>query len=332
MVLIVLIVLVTTIGIDYARGPHVLQTAMREPDAPVEVSAATQPVASSSPVTAAALPTPLVSAVATFGDISVSRDEAERLLRSVPPQTLEQLRSSRALLEQWLRARLAEKALVRQADAQGWRDRPEVRELTDAAIRQIVARTYLDSVAKVPVGYPSKAALETAYERAKANFAIPATYRLSQIFLAAPASDVQAVAAARKQAADIGKRANASGADFGALAKQYSQDANTADQGGDTGLVPLSQLLPEMRSVVAAMKPGEVSAPVQSTNGIHILKLTEMQPSRTALLAEVQGKLIEALRNQRRKQVAQAYLDDLLNAGTVSIDGASLNAVLERVR
>nr|WP_243433475.1 peptidylprolyl isomerase [Pseudomonas sp. 58(2021)] len=281
---------------------------------------------------AAQQPAPVIAAnsgpaVARLGNQQVSPEELQALLAAVPPQTREQLRGNREALERWIRSRLAEKAVLEQADAQGWAQRPDVLRQTRAATEQIVFRDYLQSVSKVPADYPSAAELQQAYDAGKANWQTPALYRVSQIFLGV--NEPQNLEAVRKQATELSKKAQATPADFAALAKEFSQDRLTAERGGDTGLQPLQQLVPEVRGAVARLKVGAVSDPVQSSAGFHVIKLTEQQPARTATLDELRDQLTLALRAQRQEQIAQAYLDGMLNTATLSIDGAELNKVLE---
>ncbi|WP_460357994.1 MULTISPECIES: peptidylprolyl isomerase [unclassified Pseudomonas] len=266
-------------------------------------------------------------AVARLGNQQVTPQELQALLATVPPATREQLRGNREALERWLRTRLAEKVVLEQADAQGWAQRPDVVRQTRAATEQIVFRDYLRSVSTVPADYPSTAELQQAYDAGKGNWQTPALYRVSQIFLAVP--DAQSLEAVRKQATELSKKAQGTPADFAALATQYSQDRQTAERGGDTGLQPLQQLVPEVRGAVAKLKVGAVSEPVQSAAGFHVIKLTEQQPARTATLDELRDQLTQALRAQRQEQIAQAYLDGMLNTATLSIDGVELNKVLE---
>ncbi|UST76853.1 peptidylprolyl isomerase [Pseudomonas siliginis] len=281
---------------------------------------------------AAQQPSPLPAvaagpAVARLGNQQVSPEELQALLATVPAQTREQLRGNREALERWIRARLAEKAVLEQADAQGWAQRPDVARQTRAATEQIVFRDYLRSVSQVPAEYPSAAELQQAYDAGKANWQTPALYRVSQIFLAV--NDSASLETVRKQAAELSKKAQTAPSDFAALATQHSQDRVTAERGGDTGLQPLQQLVPEVRGAVARLKVGAVSDPVQSAAGFHVIKLTEQQPARTATLEELRDQLTQALRAQRQEQIAQAYLDGMLNTATLSIDGAELNKILE---
>ncbi len=282
------------------------------------------PVAAQQP--SPVMPVAVGPAVARLGNQQVSPEELQALLATVPAQTREQLRGNREALERWIRSRLAEKAVLEQADAQGWAQRPDVALQTRAATEQIVFRDYLRSVSQVPAEYPSAAELQQAYDAGKANWQTPALYRVSQIFLGV--SDAANVETVRKQAAELSKKAQSAPADFAALATQYSQDRVTAERGGDTGLQPLQQLVPEVRGAVARLKVGAVSDPVQSAAGFHVIKLTEQQPARTATLEELRDQLTQALRAQRQEQIAQAYLDGMLNTATLSIDGAELNKII----
>ena len=281
---------------------------------------------------AAQQPAPVIApdgpAVARLGNQQVAVSELQALLATLPAESREQLRANRGALETWIRSRLAQKAVLEQADAQGWRQRPDVEQQTRAATEQIVFRDYLLSVSQVPADYPSAAELQQAYDSGKAQWMTPPLYRVSQIFLAL--ASPQELDAVRKQAQELSQKVQAILAQFASLASQYSQAADSAQRGGDTGLQPLQQLLPEARSAVMRLKVGGVSEPVQSAAGFHVLKLIEQQPSRTASLEEVRERLTQALRAQRQEQIAKAYLEGMLDSATLSIDGAVLNQVLEQ--
>lgn len=280
------------------------------------------PVAAQQPAPAVLQQTASSPAVARLGNQQVAAEELKTLFASLPEDARAQLRGNRAALDAWIRSRLAQKAVLEQADAQGWRQRPEVEQQTRAATEQIVFRDYMQSVSQVPAGYPSAAELQQAYDSGKAAWMTPPLYRVSQIFLAV--AEPQAVEQVRRQAQELSRKAQAAPADFAALAAQYSQDRDS-----DSGLQPLQQLLPEVRSAVARLKVGGVSEVVQSAAGFHVLKLTEQQPARTATLDELRERLTQALRAQRQEQIAKAYLEGMLNTATLSIDGAALNQVLD---
>jgi peptidylprolyl isomerase len=302
----------------------IVLTVISNPDG---VSQASVPAAQPKP---ARTPAEAAPAVASLGELQLSSAELNAVLSSLTPQVREQLRGNRGALEGWIRARLAEKVLLQQADAQGWQERPDIQQMTRAATEQILLRTYLQSVSQVPADYPDEQALQQAYESAKDKLQSPALYRVSQIFIAVePGANEEPL---RKKATELARRAQAPNADFAELARQFSEDQATAQRGGDSGLQPLQQYVPEMRQVLSRQRVGSVSDALRSQVGFHILKLTDMQPARAASLDEVREQLREALRNQRQEQVARAYMEGLVSKATLSIDGAQLNQALESVR
>lgn len=75
--------------------------------------------------------------------------------------------------------------------------------------------------------------------------------------------------AARKQAESVAKQVNAG--NFAALAKKYSGDPGSKDNGGDLGVFQKGQMVPEFQAGLLALKPGQISGPVQSDFGYHII-------------------------------------------------------------
>ncbi len=84
-------------------------------------------------------------------------------------------------------------------------------------------------------------------------------------------ADEQAVL---KQVNEIHERA-VSGEDFAELAREYSTDASNADQGGDLGFFGKGRMVPEFEAVAFELKPGEISEPVKTNFGWHIIKLVD---------------------------------------------------------
>jgi len=88
-------------------------------------------------------------------------------------------------------------------------------------------------------------------------------------------TDEEADKAAKKQAEEVYEKAVAEGADFSALAKEYSHDTGSAAAGGDLGFFGKGSMVPEFEEVAFEMKKGEISEPVKSVYGYHIIKVTD---------------------------------------------------------
>lgn len=287
---------------------------------------------SSMGVAAAQAPAAGQAVVARLGEATVRQDEVERLLQALPEAERTAVKADRASLDAWLRQRLVSEALLRDARAKGWADRPEVKAQIDAAVREVTSRivssSYLDSVSQVPAGFPSDAELKAAYEQGKANFNLPAAYRVAQIYLATPERDAAAIAKVRDAAAALAREARAG--DFAAVARARSQDPRSAERGGEVDTLPLARILPALRDTIAKLKVGEVSEPVQAEAGFHVVKLLGIQPARTATLDEMAPQLRAALRQQRQQQLVQAFLAQLAPPAQLSIDAAALDAALKK--
>lgn len=272
--------------------------------------------------------------VARLGAISISSAEVEQLLRAMPEGERTKVKSNPEGVQNWLRQRLASEALLREAQQKKWAERPEVKSRIDAAVKdataRIVSTSYLESLVRLPADFPSDAEVHAAYERNKSQLNVAPTYRVAQIFLpVAPDADAATIAAARSKAAELTKQARTG--NFGSLAKEHSQDAPSANKGGEVGNLPLAQLLPETREIVASMQLNQVSEPVRSVSGFHVIKLLASQPVRPATLEEVKQTLQAALREQRQQELVNEYLSKLAPSSEVSIDNAALDTVLQKV-
>jgi len=156
-------------------------------------------------------------------------------------------------------------------------------------------------------GYqPTEEDLKKAYEEEAARYVIPEKRRASHILVSLPAQpgeEQSKEALAKIQ--DIAKQARA-GSDFGGLAKKHSADSATAAQGGDLGEVRRGVLPKELEDTVYALKSGEVSQPVRSTYGYHLVKLTAHTPEKRKSFAEVRKELVEVV---RRRQGEERFFD-----------------------
>ncbi|MBY6311466.1 peptidylprolyl isomerase [Alcaligenes faecalis] len=269
-------------------------------------------------------------AVATLGQVVVSQEELQQFLQVLPAAQREAMRNDRVVLEQWLRSRLAEKAVVEQAKAQEWDKKAEIRSAIEEAQNQVILRSYLQSVSEPAADYPSEQDLQTAYQANQDQFQLPAMYRLSQIFLSVPEKDEQALAQAKKRADAWVKQMREGKADFAALAKEHSDEKISAERGGDNGFLPMSQLVPAMRATVAKLEPGQLSDPIVQADGVHILQVTDLRPASVRSLEEVKPALRDALRRQRQQEATQAYVAGMLDADTVTVDGKVLSQLLQQ--
>jgi len=131
--------------------------------------------------------------------------------------------------------------------------------------------------------------------------------RFRQILIRVPVTRGDTVRA-RNLAASIRRKA-IEGASFDSLARAYSQDPVTADSGGRLGEFLVAGLAPPFDKVVAGMDSGDVSEPVLSEHGYHIIKVISRQPERVLSYLELQDNIRNYLHQQKLAERLETYLD-----------------------
>ncbi len=163
-----------------------------------------------------------------------------------------------------------------------------------------------------PLHAPDAETVRTYYEQNKARYTRPEQIRARHILipLARDASEDE-VRQAEASVADVQKRL-AAGEDFAALAEQFSKDPGSASRGGDLGWFGRGMMVPEFEQAAFALKPGEISKPVRSAFGYHLIRLEEARPESVQPLAEVEADIRQQLGAEQAAGGVQEALDQVL--------------------
>ncbi len=106
----------------------------------------------------------------------------------------------------------------------------------------------------------------------------------------------------KEEADDIEAKLKAGG-DFAALAKEKSKDAGSGANGGDLGFFKKGDMVKPFEEAAIALKPGEVSAPVQSQFGWHVIKLIEKRNRPAPVYDTVKDRIMNSLLQQKAQEV-----------------------------
>ncbi|TAN06879.1 MAG: peptidylprolyl isomerase [Rhodanobacteraceae bacterium] len=153
----------------------------------------------------------------------------------------------------------------------------------------------------------SDKALQARYDKEKSKFVSPPQWEVAHILISLPAK----ATAAEKQAAlakaqKVDALAKAPGADFAKLAEQYSDDLGSRRQGGDLGWLQKGDAGPEFQAALDKMTKGEISAPVLTSDGYHIIDLRDVRVGHTETFAQAHDQLVQEATKDAR---ADAYRD-----------------------
>ncbi len=94
------------------------------------------------------------------------------------------------------------------------------------------------------------------------------------------------------------------GADFDKLAKKYSDDPGSKNKGGDLGFFPKGRMVKPFEKVAFSLKVGQISKPVKTRFGYHIIKVTGKKKAKTFTLDEVKDEIKSILKTKKAEELA----------------------------
>ncbi len=103
----------------------------------------------------------------------------------------------------------------------------------------------------------------------------------------------------------------AKGEAFDALAKGFSDDPTAKQTGGDLDYFSRERIMPEFADAAFRLKVGELSGPVRTQFGIHLIKLTDRKPAHTATLEEAREQITVYLQGEKRKAAVAKLVESL---------------------
>lgn len=152
--------------------------------------------------------------------------------------------------------------------------------------------------------------IQARYSQTKNRLKVKGTMELSQIFLKrSPGASKKELDKLKNSLSGIRKRIVA-GESFADLAKEFSQGP-AAKKGGNLGIVSVSDMLPEIRKSLDKIKKGELSLPIKSSFGFHLLFLKDRKKTRLKTLEEVRTQIKKDILNLRVPSYAQNLLKEV---------------------
>ncbi|CAI2717866.1 SurA N-terminal domain-containing protein [Nitrospina watsonii] len=121
-------------------------------------------------------------------------------------------------------------------------------------------------------------------------------------------------AKAKAKAEDILKKIKEDGKSFEEMAKEHSDDRTSGANGGDLGQFPKGTMVGEFEAALETMKPGDISQPVQTPFGFHLIKLEEMHEERLKPLEEVKDEIVEKLKKMKATQRIRRIAKKIFNS------------------
>jgi len=181
--------------------------------------------------------------------------------------------------------------------------RKQIRE--DIQRQQLISREIRGKVSVTPEE------VQRYYEAHRSEYSTPEQMQVAHIFFVLPANATPDQVAAVTAKADAIYKQLKDGADFAELAGQVSEDA-TGKDGGSLGWFKKGQLVTELEKTAMQLKVGEVSPPVRTKLGMHILKLEGREDGSSENLGDHAEQIKQQLYAEALEERFQKWLTEEL--------------------
>jgi len=166
----------------------------------------------------------------------------------------------------------------------------------------------------------SEEEIEEFYRDNPENFEVPERVRASHILIgyegAENSTAERSAEEARTLAEEVLEKAKAEGADFAALAQEYSEGPS-AERGGDLDFFVSGQMVQPFEEAAFALQSGEISDIVETQFGYHVIRVTGREEGREIPLEEVRENITAFLNNRNQQAAVNEYLGQLRSTAVI---------------
>lgn len=235
--------------------------------------------------------------VAKVGSASITQADFEREMKSLPDYA-QQLFEGEAGKEKFLDEIIKKEILYQEALKKGIDKSPDFNRKLEEFRKLTLASELLDKeiISKNKV---TEQEVKDYFSKHKEDFTTTSQIRASHIL-------VKTEAEANKVLARLKK-----GEKFEEIAKKESLDTASAKNGGDIGFFARGQLVPEFEKAAAGLKVGELSGPVKTSFGYHIIKVTDRKTGPVIEFDRVKDVIYQRLSGERQKEAFDNYIAEL---------------------
>ncbi len=175
--------------------------------------------------------------------------------------------------------------------------------------------------------------IKAYYDEHQDEFHVPEQRRARHILLRVPeGANATVIEKKKKELLEIKKRIE-KGESFAELAKKYSDDKASGKKGGDLGFFSKGMMVKPFEDKVFSMKKGQISEPVKTRFGWHLIKLEDIRKERTKPLKEVRSLIAKKLKAKKVKKLvwnaANKAYDTIIELGSLESYASSANMTLK---
>ncbi len=244
-------------------------------------------------------------------------------IASLPPQLQMAVARNPQLKEQLLDRWVQLTLMAAEARKQDLQDKPAVKKRIEDMTNALLAQEFMRENVEAKVKVTDKE-VKDYYENHKSEFTRPEQVRARHILIkVSPNADKKALAKAKKKAEEIRAKA-LKGEDFAKLAEKYSDDPGSRGRGGDLGYFQKGRMVPEFEKAAFSLKVGEISKPVRTSFGYHIIKVEGKRPSQQQTFKDVEQRIRQKLTREKQRKIREEIVARLEKKYPVKVNKSLL--------
>jgi peptidyl-prolyl cis-trans isomerase C len=235
--------------------------------------------------------------LARIGNTTITQADFEREMKGLPGFA-QQLFKGDGGNEKFLEELIKKEILYQEALKKNLDKNPEFR----AKVEDFKKITLVSILLEKEIEAHSKVTdqeVKEFYEKNRADFAPVNQIKASHILVKTEGEAKKIIAGLKK------------GDDFAQIAKKSSIDPGSKQKGGDLGYISKGQMVREFEAAALRLKPGEISEPVKTQFGYHVIKVTELKTGKIVEFDQVKNMLSQRLSAKKQKEFFDTYMEGL---------------------
>ena len=180
---------------------------------------------------------------------------------------------------------------------------------------ELKIRRWMES--QVKTSDVTEADAKSFYESNLKEFEQPETVKASHILFMVDADAAPEVVKEKQEAAQKAAARAKGGEDFTTLAKELSEEPGAKESGGDLGFFPKDRMVPEFANAAFAANLNDISEPVKTQFGWHVIKVTDKKAAGTVPFDEVNNQITSYLKSTRQREAVQKVMKDLKDSAKI---------------
>lgn len=250
-------------------------------------------------------PAPANSDVVKFEDIKL-------IIANLNVEQRRKLLSDEKAFSSFLQQQVMSQSVLSAARANKLEEDPFIRLLMQKSAENTLREIYINRLInkELPANFPNEEQSKTFYDNNQDKFTLEERVHVWQIFLPFGKDvDAKTKEGIKKQAADLKKRIDSQKLSFSSAATEFSQHIPSRHAGGYMGLIKLSDIKPEIRETVLKLKEGQLSSPVLTEDGYHLIKRGNKIDATVLPYDQVKARINQSLRKEAGNRLRRAIFE-----------------------